>query len=93
MMYFFYKTWFLTSISRSPMSYKGKKDKMETAQPRIPTVRESLAKIAKHLEWVEFKLNDLNGDPVLIAISHALYDIAEFGPGKMPKGYYDWKKS
>jgi hypothetical protein len=33
----------------------------------------------------------LKGDSVLDSLQSALHDIAEYGPGKAPKGHYAWR--
>ena len=41
---------------------------------------------------LEFGLYDGKGDCALEGIKDALYDIAQFGPGKAPKDRYSWRK-
>jgi len=60
------------------------------AMPKLPTTRESLARISESLSrianMIETALFDGKGDPLLEGLSCALMDIAEYGPGKAPKG-------
>ena len=67
----------------------------KTKKPKAPTTRESLARISEALSHIarslEAGLYDLKGDSALTGIQEALWDIAEYGPGKAPKGHYDWR--
>ena len=64
-------------------------------KPAVPTVEESLAQISESLrkiaEELEFGLYNGKGDCVLETIKDALHDIAEYGPGRAPKGHYRWR--
>jgi hypothetical protein len=66
-------------------------------KPKLPTTRESLAKISDSLtriaKLLETGLYSANGDCALENIQYALYDIAEYGPGKVPKKQYAWRHS
>ena len=70
----------------------------KTRKPKLPTVRESLARISDSLlqiaDNLKYGLYDSgNGDAVLQNIQEALWDMAEYGPGKAPKDRYDWRHS
>lgn len=67
-----------------------------TSKPKLPTERESLARISESLAEIVRLLqcglfDSGNGDSSLENIQNALFDIAEYGPGKAPAGYYDWR--
>jgi hypothetical protein len=65
-------------------------------KPKLPTTRESLARIADSLanisRHLELGLSDSKGDGALDAMQCALFDIAQFGPGNAPKERYEWRK-
>lgn len=65
------------------------------AKGKLPSTRESLAKISESLAHIARMLGtglyDGKGDCCLENIQHALYDIAEYGSGKAPEGAYAWR--
>ena len=65
---------------------------MKTTKPKLPTVRESLANISQSLREIVNSLQDNRGDYAFASMVEALFDLTEYGPGKAPKGLYDWRR-
>jgi hypothetical protein len=64
---------------------------MKKIKPRLPTIQESLASISQSLREIADSLQDSRGESALVSMTEALFDLAEYGPGKLPKKYYDWR--
>ncbi len=71
-------------------------DMRKPKKPPLPTIRESLAGINESLRRIAISLEaglftGPNGDGALESIANALCDIAEYGPGNVPKDVYAWR--